>query len=55
MISTIAEEFLCKLNNSPVIHSIDKLGLRVNSTNGQSMTYSGVVEADMIPCFGIIP
>ena len=53
MVSTIAEEFVCKLNNSLVIHSIDELGLRVNNANGQSMPYSGVVEVDkIIPCFG---
>ena len=53
MVSTIAEEFLCELNHSPVIHSIDELGLRVNTANGQSMPYSGVVEMDIIvPCFG---
>ena len=53
MVSTIAEEFLCILNDSPVIHSIDELGLRVNTANGHSMSYSGVVEVDIIvPCFG---
>ena len=44
MVSTIAEELLCKLNESPVIHLIDELGLRVNTANGQSMPYSGVVD-----------
>ena len=33
MVSTIAEKFLCILNDSPVIHSIDELGLRVNTAD----------------------
>ena len=50
--STFAEELLCKLNDSPVIHSINELWLGVNTANGQSMPYSGVVEVDIIsPCF----
>ena len=53
MMSTIAEEFLCELNNSLVIYSIDELWLRINTANGQSMPQSGVFGVDIIiPCFG---
>ena len=48
MVSTIAEKFLFELNNSRVIYYIDELGLRINTTIGQSMPQSGVVGVNKI-------
>ena len=52
MVNSMAEEFICKLNDMPGLNSIDELRLRVNTAYEDSMPYSGVVEEDiMIPCF----
>ena len=52
MISSISEVFLSTLDPVPEIHTLDELGLEVNTANGQSLPYSGYVEIELsVPCF----
>lgn len=52
MISSISEAFLSTLDPVPEIHTLDELGLEVNTANGQSLPYSGYVEIELsVPCF----
>ena len=52
MISSISEVFLNTLDPVPNIHTLDELGLEVNTANGQSLSYSSYVEIELsVPCF----
>ena len=47
MVSTIAEDFLNTLDPVPIVHNIEEFGFKVNAANGQTLPYSGYVEAEV--------
>ena len=47
MVSTVAIDFLETLNPKPTIHTVEELGLHVNTAGGQSLPYSGYVEVEV--------